>query len=235
MDSLALKYLNRTTIHYEDVAGKSEKQIPFNKVPVDAAASYAAEDAEVTLKLHQHLWPRLQESNHLQKLYEELEMPLLPVLSRMERNGVMIDADMLTEQRRQITLQMEENGECVYREAGGSFNIGSPKQIQQILYEKLGMPILAKTPKGQPSTSESVLEELALDHALPRLILEYRGLSKLKSTYTEKLPEQIISKTGRVHSSYHHAVAATGRLSSSHPKLQNFLGRTNKRRLRHNA
>ena len=226
MDSLALKYLNRTTIHYEDVAGKGAKQIPFNKVPVDAAASYAAEDAEVTLKLHQHLWPRLQESNHLQKLYEELEMPLLPVLSRMERNGVMIDADMLTEQSRQITLQMEEIEECVYREAGGSFNIGSPKQIQQILYEKLGMPILAKTPKGQPSTSESVLEELALDHALPRLILEYRGLSKLKSTYTEKLPEQIISKTGRVHTSYHQAVAATGRLSSSDPNLQNIPVRT---------
>jgi DNA polymerase-1 len=226
MDSLALKYLNRTTIHYEDVAGKGAKQIPFNKVPVDAAASYAAEDAEVTLKLHQHLWPRLQESNHLQKLYEELEMPLLSVLSRMERNGVMIDADMLTEQSRQITLQMEEIEECVYREAGGTFNIGSPKQIQQILYEKLGMPILAKTPKGQPSTSESVLEELALDHALPRLILEYRGLSKLKSTYTEKLPEQIISKTGRVHTSYHQAVAATGRLSSSDPNLQNIPVRT---------
>lgn len=226
MDSLALKYLNRTTIHYEDVAGKGAKQIPFNKVPVDAAASYAAEDAEVTLKLHQHLWPRLLASKHLQKLYEELEMPLLPVLSRMERNGVMVDADMLTEQNRQITLQMEEIEECVYREAGVSFNIGSPKQIQQILYEKLGMPILAKTPKGQPSTSESVLEELALDHALPRLILDYRGLSKLKSTYTEKLPEQISSKTGRVHTSYHQAIAATGRLSSSDPNLQNIPVRT---------
>ncbi len=233
MDSLALKYLNRTTIHYEEVAGKGAKQIPFSKVPVDAATSYAAEDAEVTLKLHQHLWPRLLESKHLQKLYEELEMPLLPVLSRMERNGVMVDADMLTEQGRQLTLQLEEIEEQVYREAGESFNIGSPKQIQQILYDKLGLPILAKTPKGQPSTSESVLEELALDHALPRLILEYRGLSKLKSTYTDKLPEQISSKTGRVHTSYHQAVAATGRLSSSDPNLQNIPVRTEEgRRIR---
>ena len=233
MDSLALKYLNRTTIHYEDVAGKGAKQIPFNKVPIDAATSYAAEDAEVTLKLHQHFWPRLQESSHLQTLYKELEIPLLPVLSRMERNGVMVDADMLTEQSRQITLQMEEIEEGVYREAGESFNIGSPKQIQQILYDKLGLPILAKTPKGQPSTSESVLEELALDHGLPRLILQYRSLSKLKSTYTEKLPGQINSKTGRVHTSYHQAVAATGRLSSSDPNLQNIPVRTEEgRRIR---
>jgi len=233
MDSLALKYLGRTTIHYEDVAGKGEKQIPFNKVPVDAAATYAAEDAEVTLKLHQQLWPRLLESKQLQKLYAELEIPLLSVLSRMERHGVMVDADMLTEQSRQITLKMEEIEERVYREAGASFNIGSPKQIQHILYEKLGMPVLAKTPKGQPSTSESVMEELALDHALPRLILDYRGLSKLKSTYTEKLPDQISSKTGRVHTSYHQAVAATGRLSSSDPNLQNIPVRTEEgRRIR---
>jgi DNA polymerase-1 len=233
MDSLALKYLNRTTIHYEDVAGKGTKQIPFNKVPVDAAAPYAAEDAEVTLKLHQHLWPKLKKSKPLQKLYEELEIPLLPVLSRMERNGVMVDADMLTEQSRQITLLMEEIEEHVYQQAGESFNIGSPKQIQQILYDKLGLPVLAKTPKGQPSTSESVLEELALDHELPRLILEHRGLSKLKSTYTDKLPEQICSKTGRVHTSYHQAVAATGRLSSSDPNLQNIPVRTEEgRRIR---
>jgi DNA polymerase-1 len=233
MDSLALKYLGRTTIHYEDVAGKGAKQIPFNKVPVDAAATYAAEDVEVTLKLHQYFWPRLLESEHLQKLYTELEMPLLSVLSRMERNGVMVDADMLTEQSRQLTLQMEEIEGRVYQDAGETFNIGSPKQIQHILYEKLGMPILSKTPKGQPSTSESVLEELALDYALPRLILEYRGLSKLKSTYTEKLPEQISSKTGRVHTSYHQAVAATGRLSSSDPNLQNIPVRTEEgRRIR---
>jgi DNA polymerase I len=233
MDSLALKYLNRTTIHYEDVAGKGAKQIPFNKVSIDAAATYAAEDAEVTLKLHQHLWPKLQKSKQLQKLYDELEIPLMPVLSRMERNGVMVDADMLTEQSRQITLHMEEIEEQVYQRAGESFNIGSPKQIQQILYDKLGLPVLAKTPKGQPSTSESVLEELALDHELPRLILEHRGLSKLKSTYTDKLPEQISSKTGRVHTSYHQAVAATGRLSSSDPNLQNIPIRTEEgRRIR---
>jgi DNA polymerase-1 len=233
MDSLALKYLGRTTIHYEDVAGKGAKQIPFSKVPVDAAATYAAEDAEVTLKLHQHLWPKLQKSRSLQQLYEELEMPLLPVLSRMERNGVMVDAGMLTEQSRQITMQMEEIEEHIYTLAGESFNIGSPRQIQEILYDKLGMPVLAKTPKGQPSTSESVLEELALEHELPRLILEHRGLSKLKSTYTDRLPEQISSKTGRVHTSYHQAVAATGRLSSSDPNLQNIPVRTEEgRRIR---
>jgi len=233
MDSLALKYLNRNTIHYEDVAGKGAKQIPFNKVSVEAAAPYAAEDAEVTLKLHQYFWPRLQKSKRLQTLYEELEIPLLPVLSRMERNGVMVDADMLTEQGRQITLLMEEIEEQVCRQAGESFNLGSPKQIQHILYGKLGLPVLAKTPKGQPSTSESVLEELALDHELPRLILEHRGMSKLKSTYTDKLPEQISSKTGRVHTSYHQAVAATGRLSSSDPNLQNIPVRTEEgRRIR---
>jgi len=233
MDSLALKYLNINTIHYEDVAGKGAKQIPFNKVSIEAAAPYAAEDAEVTLKLHQYFWPRLQKSKRLQTLYEELEIPLLPVLSRMERNGVMVDADMLTEQGRQITLLMEEIEEQVCRQAGESFNLGSPKQIQHILYGKLGLPVLAKTPKGQPSTSESVLEELALDHELPRLILEHRGMSKLKSTYTDKLPEQISSKTGRVHTSYHQAVAATGRLSSSDPNLQNIPVRTEEgRRIR---
>ena len=233
MDSLALKYLNINTIHYEDVAGKGAKQIPFNKVSVEVAAPYAAEDAEVTLKLHQYFWPRLQKSKHLQTLYEELEIPLLPVLSRMERNGVMVDADMLTEQGRQITLLMEEIEEQVCRQAGESFNLGSPKQVQHILYGKLGLPVLAKTPKGQPSTSESVLEELALDHELPRLILEHRGMSKLKSTYTDKLPEQISSKTGRVHTSYHQAVAATGRLSSSDPNLQNIPVRTEEgRRIR---
>ncbi len=226
MDTLAEKYLNRKTIHYEDVAGRGAKQVAFNQVSIEAATQYAAEDAEVTLQLHRHLWPQLSKIAGLRKLYEETEVPLIPVLSRMERNGVKIDADMLTEQSRQITLQLEEIEEQIYRKAGTQFNINSPKQIQEILYDQLQLPVLAKTPGGQPSTAESVLEELADQHALPRLILDHRGLSKLKSTYTDRLPEQISPKTGRVHTSYHQAVAATGRLSSTDPNLQNIPIRT---------
>ena len=233
MDSLAEKYLGKTTIHYEDVAGRGSKQKAFNKVTIPEATTYAAEDAGVTFALHQYLWPQLENSVLLKKLYEEIEIPLLPVLSRMERNGVKIDAEMLKKHSSELLDQMHRLEEQVYCEAGEQFNIGSPKQIQAILYDKLGLPVFAKTPKGQPSTAESVLQELALEYDLPRLILEHRSLSKLKSTYTDKLPEQINKSTGRVHTSYHQAVAATGRLSSSDPNLQNIPIRTEEgRRIR---
>ena len=233
MDSLAEKYLGKTTIHYEDVAGKGSKQKAFNKVSIPEATTYAAEDAEVTFALHQCLWPRLVDNTRLKKLYEEIEIPLLTVLSHMERNGVKIDADMLKQQSVKLLDQMHRIEEQVYCAAGEQFNIGSPKQIQTILYDKLGLPVLAKTPKGQPSTAESVLQELSLEFELPRLILDHRSLSKLKSTYTDKLPQQINKTTGRVHTSYHQAVAATGRLSSSDPNLQNIPVRTEEgRRIR---
>jgi DNA polymerase-1 len=233
MDSLALKYLAHRTIHYEDVAGKGTKQLSFNQVPIEQAAPYAAEDAEVCLRLHQTFWPRLSAEAGLKGLYETLEIPLVPVLSRMERNGVRIDAAMLRKQSRDLARRLLELEEAAYTHAGQPFNLGSPKQIQEILYDKLGLPVRAKTPKGQPSTAEAVLEELALDYPLPRLILEHRGLSKLRSTYTDRLPEQINPKTGRVHTSYHQAVAATGRLSSADPNLQNIPVRTEEgRRIR---
>ena len=233
MDSLAEKYLGKTTIHYEDVAGKGSKQKAFNKVSIPEATTYAAEDAEVTFALHQCLWPQLVDNTRLKKLYEEIEIPLLTVLSHMERNGVKIDADMLKQQSVKLLDQMHRIEEQVYCAAGEQFNIGSPKQIQTILYDKLGLPVLAKTPKGQPSTAESVLQELSLEFELPRLILDHRSLSKLKSTYTDKLPQQINKTTGRVHTSYHQAVAATGRLSSSDPNLQNIPVRTEEgRRIR---
>jgi DNA polymerase-1 len=222
LDSLAQKYLNVTTIHYEDVAGKGAKQIPFNQVTIEQAAPYAAEDADIAFKLHQILWPKLEKNKNLQALYENMEIPLLPVLSRMERNGVEIDADMLRRQSFTLTERMAEIEQKAHDLAGENFNIASPKQIQTILFEKMDLPILAKTPKGQPSTAESVLQDLAHDYELPRYILEFRGLSKLRSTYTEKLPQQINQRTGRVHTSYHQAVAATGRLSSSDPNLQNI-------------
>ncbi len=222
MASLALKYLQRTTTHYEDVAGKGSKQIPFNQVSIEQASPYAAEDADITLQLHQNLWPELQQNKKLQQVYETLEIPLLSVLSQVERNGVMIDADMLAQQSRELESRMAELEQQAHDLAKQTFNIGSPKQIQKILYEDMQLPILAKTPKGQPSTAESVLQELAQDYDLPKLILDYRGLSKLKTTYTDKLPGQISATTGRVHTSYHQAVAATGRLSSSDPNLQNI-------------
>ena len=233
MDSLALKYLDKTTIHYEDVAGKGSKQITFDKVELDTATEYAAEDADITLQLHRRLWPELSNLPGPKQIYEEIEMPLVPVLSRMERSGVRIDTELLRTQSRELTENMQVIESKIFEHAGESFNIGSPAQIQKILYEKLGLPILAKTPKGQPSTAESVLQELAADYPLPRLILDHRSLSKLKSTYTDKLPEQVSSKTGRVHTSYHQAVAATGRLSSSDPNLQNIPVRTEEgRRIR---
>ncbi len=222
MDSLALKYLNRKTIHFEDVAGKGAKQVSFDQVPVSAAGPYAAEDADVTLQLHQVLWPQLEKEPRLVGLFREIELPLLTVLSHIERNGVLIDANMLARQSEELAQRMLEIQNESYEEAGEEFNLASPKQIQKILFEKLGLPVLKKTPKGAPSTAEEVLVELAHDFPLPKLILEYRGMSKLKSTYTDKLPQRIDPGTKRVHTSYHQAVASTGRLSSSDPNLQNI-------------
>ncbi|MCK4493169.1 MAG: DNA polymerase I [Methylococcales bacterium] len=222
MDDLAVRHLSYSTIHYEDVAGKGAKQITFNQVDVETAAPYAAEDADITLRLHNTLWPQLEEIKSLQSVYQEMELPLLPVLSRMERNGVLLDVKMLEKQSGQITKRLAELEQDIYKIAGQEFNIGSPKQLQVILFEKMELPVISKTPKGQPSTAESVLVELAHNYPLPKLILEYRSLAKLKSTYTDKLPLQVNAKTNRVHTSYHQAVTATGRLSSSNPNLQNI-------------
>ncbi len=226
MDSLALKYLSHRTIHFEDIAGKGSKQLTFNQIPLEQAAAYAAEDADVTLQLHRTLWPRLEAEQRLKRLFEEIEMPLVPVLSCIERNGVLVDRKMLEKQSSELAESIENIAARAYEEAGEVFNLGSPKQIQGILFEKLDLPVLEKTPKGQPSTAESVLQELALDYPLPKLILEYRSMSKLKSTYTDALPACINSGTGRVHTSYHQAVASTGRLSSTDPNLQNIPVRT---------
>ena len=222
MDSLALKYLNIETTHYEDVAGKGSKQIPFNQVSLDTAGPYAAEDADITLRLHENFWPKLKVEDGLKNVYEMIEIPLINVLSRIERTGVLIDADMLKKQSAELSERMQIIDNQAQQMAGEAFNIASPKQIQTILYEKLNLPVLSKTPKGQPSTAEAVLQELALEHELPRLILEHRTLSKLKTTYTDKLPGQINEQTGRIHTSYHQAVASTGRLSSTDPNLQNI-------------
>ena len=233
MDSLALKYLGHTTIKYEEVAGKGKNQINFSEVPVEQASIYAAEDADITLQLHQHLWPRLRQVPMLEKLLRDIEMPLVPVLSRIERNGVKIDAAMLRRQSSELGLRMLELEQQAHDLAGQPFNLASPMQIQEILFGKLQLPVLKKTPKGQPSTGEEVLQELALDYPLPRVILEHRGIAKLKSTYADKLPEMINARSGRVHTSYHQAVAATGRLSSSDPNLQNIPIRTQEgRRIR---
>lgn len=226
MDSLALKYLSRQTTHFEDIAGKGAKQISFNQVPLEPASHYAAEDADITLQLHQHLWPRLKQEPALAKVLQEIEIPLIPVLARMEQRGVLIDGDLLKQQSKEMAEQIRALEKEAHAEAGGPFNLSSPAQLQKILFESLGLPVIRKTPKGQPSTAEDVLQELADDYALPSLILEHRSLSKLRSTYTDKLPQQINPKTGRVHTSYHQAVAATGRLSSSDPNLQNIPIRT---------
>jgi len=226
MDSLALKYLGRQTTHYEDIAGKGAKQISFSQVAIDEASHYAAEDADITLQLHQHLWPRLQKETSLACVLQDIEIPLVPVLARMEQRGVLIDGDQLASQSQEMAVQISKLEKEAHDAAGQPFNLGSPKQLQQILFEKLGLPVIRKTPKGQPSTAEDVLQELAVDYELPSLVLEYRSLSKLKSTYTDKLPLQINPRTGRVHTSYHQAVAATGRLSSSDPNLQNIPIRT---------
>ena len=233
MDSLALKYLSHRTTHYEEVAGKGAKQILFSQVALDDAAPYAAEDADVTLRLHRHLWPRLEADSALCALYEEVEVPLVEVLSDIERTGVLIDTDQLFVQGHELGERLAEIERHAHDEAGGTFNLASPKQIQEILFERQGLPVLEKTPKGQPSTAESVLQELAQHYALPALILEHRSLAKLKSTYVDRLPERIDPDTGRVHTSYHQAVASTGRLSSSDPNLQNIPVRTEEgRRIR---
>jgi DNA polymerase-1 len=233
MDSLALKQLNHKTIHYEDVAGKGAKQIGFNEVNIDIASEYASEDADVTYQLHESLWPQLKQHPTLIEVFKTIELPLLSVLSRMERTGVLIDRKKLQTQSKQISKRLTELEQEAYTVAGEEFNLGSPKQIQTILFDKLGLPVISKTPKGQPSTAEPVLQELAEDYELPKLILETRGLAKLKSTYTDKLPEMIDPDTGRVHTSYHQAVAATGRLSSTEPNLQNIPVRSEEgRRIR---
>ena len=226
MDSVARLYLGINTIHYEDVAGKGAKQLTFNQVDLEQAAPYAAEDADITLKLHQHLWGKLQQVPGLQSVYEEIEQPLVPVLLEMEECGVLIDREMLRKQSSELAGTMLELETKAHELAGGPFNLGSPKQLQQILFTDQGLPVIRKTPKGQPSTAEDVLQELADDYELPSVILEYRSVSKLKSTYTDKLPLQISPDTSRVHTSYHQAVAATGRLSSTDPNLQNIPIRT---------
>ncbi len=226
MDDLAKKYLQRDTIHYEDVAGKGAKQLTFDQVPVDQATDYAAEDADVTLQLHATLWPRLAATPSLVEVFRTIELPLLAVLSKVERTGTLIDGGLLADQSRELGERIEVLRSQAFELAGGEFNPDSPKQLQEILYERLGLPVLKKTPKGQPSTAEPVMLELARDYELPEVILQYRSLAKLKSTYTDKLPLQINQKTGRVHTSYHQAVAATGRLSSADPNLQNIPIRT---------
>jgi DNA polymerase I len=233
MDSTASCYLGIKTIKFEDIAGKGVKQLTFNQIPVDKASEYAAEDADVTLCLHRTLWPQLGEFPKLKKLYEELEQPLVPVLLRMEHRGVLVDRELLRAQSREFATQLLELTKQAHQDAGTEFNVDSPKQLQQILFEKLQIPVTRKTPGGQPSTAEDVLEELALSHPLPRTILEYRALAKLKSTYTDKLPELVDARTGRIHTSYHQAVAQTGRLSSTDPNLQNIpIRRPEGRRIR---
>ncbi|MDE2235587.1 MAG: DNA polymerase I [Gammaproteobacteria bacterium] len=226
MDSLAEKYLDYKTIHYEDVAGKGAKQIGFEQVSIEEATRYSAEDADITLRLHRNLWPRLAAMPTLRRVFEEIEMPLVPVLLEMEHTGVLIDTAMLARQSSEITQSLRRLEQHAHDLAGYAFNLDSPKQLQAVLFEKMQLPVVRKTPGGQPSTAEDVLEELAADYELPKVILEYRGLNKLKSTYTDKLPAQVNPVTGRVHTSYHQAVAATGRLSSTDPNLQNIPVRT---------
>ncbi len=233
LDSVARRYLNQQTIHYEDVAGKGAKQLRFDEVPIEQATAYAAEDADVTLRLHKTLWPEIQNTGQLAKLYLEIEQPLVEVLKRMEESGVQVDAELLGKLSTEFAEKMAVVEAKVHDIAGHPFNLGSPKQLQEVLFEELNLPVIRKTPKGQPSTAEDVLAELAADYPLPQLILNYRSLSKLKSTYTDKLPLQISKRTGRIHTSYHQAVAATGRLSSSDPNLQNIPIRTEEgRRIR---
>ena len=222
MDSLALKYLGEHTVHFEDIAGKGAKQLTFNQIELDKAGPYAAEDADITLRLHRELSGRLAKEPSLEKVLDEIEMPLLPVLAHMERNGAYIDAKMLAAQSAELEKKMRATEQKAFAEAGEEFNLASTKQLGAILFEKLGIPVIKKTPKGAPSTAEPVLQELAHSHELPALIMQYRGLAKLKNTYTDKLPQMIDPTTGRVHTSYHQAVAATGRLSSSDPNLQNI-------------
>lgn len=233
MDSLAQKYLNHQTISFEDIAGKGAKQLTFNQIELEKAAEYAAEDADVTLQLHQQLWPQLQAEGRLAQVLQQIEIPLLSVLSRMERTGVLIDAALLQQQSEFLANRIGELEQQAHSLAGKTFNLSSPKQLQEILFTEQGLPVLKKTPTGIPSTAEEVLTELAHDYELPRVIIEHRTLAKLKSTYTDKLPQSVNPVTGRVHTSYHQAVAATGRLSSTEPNLQNIPIRTEEgRRIR---
>ena len=222
MDNMALRLLGHNTIHFEEIAGKGAKQLTFNQVDLEQAGPYAAEDADITLQLFERLSGELDKQASLQPVYDEIELPLLPVIQRIERNGVKVDVDMLQQQSRDLAERMQQVQEEAFSEAGEEFNLASPKQLGSILFEKLELPVIRKTPKGQPSTAEDVLQELADEYSLPQLILEHRSLSKLKSTYTDKLPEQVCERTGRVHTSYNQTGAATGRLSSTDPNLQNI-------------
>jgi DNA polymerase I len=233
MDSLARLYLGHETIKYEQVAGKGARQISFSQVDLDTACRYAAEDADITLRLHHALWPRLESVPTLRKVYEEIEIPLVPVLAAMERRGVLIDGDELRKQSQQLGKRMLELQQQSYGLAGHEFNLDSPKQLQAVLFDELGLQAKLKTPTGQPSTNEEALEAIADTHELPRLILDYRGLAKLRSTYTDKLSGIVNPRTGRVHTSYHQGAVATGRISSSDPNLQNIPVRTEEgRRIR---
>jgi len=222
LDAVSKRYLNINPTSYEDVAGKGAKQIPFSEVSIDVASDYASEDADISLKLYEHIEPLVQKEAKLAKLYSEIEGPLIYTLGDIERNGVLIDSEKLSQQSKELEAKILKLESKVQKNAGEDFNLGSPKQLQEILYEKLGLPVIKKTPKGQPSTSEAVLQELSIDFPIVHDILSYRAISKLKSTYTDKLPKMINSNTGRVHTSYHQAVTATGRLSSSDPNLQNI-------------
>jgi len=233
LDTLATRYLGRQTISFEQVAGKGKQQVTFDQVPVAQAADYAGEDAEVCLALHRKLWPEIEQVQGLKHVYRQLEIPLIPVLARMERSGVLVDREQLAAQSQELAKRLETLEQQAWQAAGEEFNLGSPKQLQEILFDKLGIPVVRKTPKGQPSTAEDVLQELAVEHELPKLLLEHRGLAKLKSTYTDSLPGKIRADTGRVHTHYHQAVTATGRLSSKDPNLQNIPIRTEEgRRIR---
>ena len=222
MDSLARFYLDKKTIHFEDIAGKGAKQLTFNQIAVEDASPYAAEDADITLQLHLALWPLLQKEEGLEHVFQAVEIPLVPVISRIERQGALVDASLLGQHSIELEARLKQLEKEAFDLAGEEFNLSSPKQLGAILFEKLSLPVIKKTPKGAPSTAEEVLQELALDYPLPKLLIEHRGLSKLKSTYTDKLPLMINPRTGRIHTSYHQAVTATGRLSSSDPNLQNI-------------
>jgi DNA polymerase-1 len=222
MDSLAKLYLDAGTTKFEEIAGKGAKQLTFNQIQLELAAPYAAEDADITLRLHHVLWPKLEADKALRSVLQDIELPLVSVLSNIERNGALVSKDLLSLQSNEIGVRLQELEKEAFELAGEEFNLSSPKQLGKILFEKLELPVIKKTPKGAPSTAEEVLTELALDYPLPKLLMEYRGLSKLKSTYTDKLPMMISPATGRIHTSYHQAVTATGRLSSSDPNLQNI-------------
>jgi len=233
MDTLSQKYLGHECIHFEDIAGKGKKQVTFDQIDLEIASKYAAEDADVTLQLHQAIWPQLQKAEGPKNVFSQIEIPLVNVLSSMERRGVLIDSEFLRQKSNDFGKRIIELEQKAYELAGQPFNLGSPKQLQEILFEKLGLPVLKRTPKKQPSTAEEVLAQLALDYPLPKVIMTYRGLSKLKSTYSDKLPLMVQPKTGRVHTSYNQAVAATGRLSSNEPNLQNIPIKTEEgRRIR---